>query len=65
MVSFPVHDCYIDHNLTSLSDEAWFHLHRQVTSKNNQHLSSVNPYLIHDITLHDVKVGVWCVMNAE
>jgi hypothetical protein len=39
---------------TSL-DEEWFLLYGHISSHNNQYRSSVNPYLIHQVPLHEVK----------
>jgi hypothetical protein len=60
------HDGEVDPHLTSFfSEEAWFHLHGHVSSKNNLYWRPVNPHLIHEVPLHDVKVGVWCAVNAK
>jgi hypothetical protein len=40
--------------------EAWFHLHRHVSTQNNQYWSSGKPHLIHKVRLHDMTAGVWC-----
>jgi hypothetical protein len=40
-------------------------MHGHVSSQNNRYWGSVNPRLIHEVPLHDVIVGVWCVMNAK
>jgi len=42
----------------------WFNLSDCVNYRNNRHWSAQNPTLIHDVPLHDMKVGVWCAMSA-
>jgi hypothetical protein len=27
--------------------------------------SSVNPHLVYEVSLHDVKVGMWCALGAK
>jgi hypothetical protein len=46
-------------------DEAWFHLHGIINTQNNCYWSSQNPHLTHEVTLHPVKVGVWCAISAR
>jgi hypothetical protein len=43
----------------------WFHLHGHVSAQSNQYWSPVNSHLIHEVPLHDIKVGVWYTMNAK
>jgi hypothetical protein len=47
------------------TDEVWLHFCGHGSSQNNEYLSSVNPHLIHEVLLHDVKVGVWCAVNDK
>jgi hypothetical protein len=52
-------------HLTFLSDEAWFHLHRSVSSQNNWYWNPINSHLIHKVALHGIKVGVCCALNGK
>jgi hypothetical protein len=45
--------------------EACFHLSGYMNSHNNRCELAVNRMLIHDVPLHDKKVGVWCAMGAN
>lgn len=58
-------DGIVDPQLIIFSDEAWFHLNGHVASQNNRYWSTENPHLIHEIPLHDAKVGVWCAITAQ
>jgi hypothetical protein len=60
-----VHDGEVDPQLVFFSDEAWFSLRGHVNSQNNRHWSAENPGVIHELSLHDEKIGVWCAMNAR
>jgi len=53
----------IDPNLLFFSDEAWFHLSGYINSQNNRYWSTENPHQLHEIPLHDQKVGVWCAIS--
>jgi hypothetical protein len=55
-----VHDNKIDPLFFFFCDEVSFHLHKHVSSLNNQYLSFENPHLMFEVPLHDIKVGVWC-----
>jgi hypothetical protein len=55
----------IDPQLTFFSDEVWFHLHGYINTQNNRYWSSQNPHLTHEVLLHPVKFGVWCVVSAR
>jgi hypothetical protein len=46
-------------------NEAWLLLHRHVSPENDQNCNSANPHLIHEVPPHDIKVGMWCAMNAK
>ena len=35
-----------------------------MNSQNNSYSSAENPVLIREVSLHDVKVGVWCAISA-
>jgi len=53
----------IDPNLLFFSDEAWFHLSGYINSQNNRYWSTDNPHQVHEIPLHDQKIGVWCAIS--
>jgi len=53
----------IDPNLLLFSDEAWFHLSGYVNSQNNRYWAAENPHQLHEVPLHDQKVGVWCAIS--
>ncbi|PSN50339.1 hypothetical protein C0J52_07600 [Blattella germanica] len=40
-----------------------FHLNGAVNSQNTRIWASENPHNIHEIPLHDVKIGVWCASS--
>jgi hypothetical protein len=40
-----------------MSDEAWFHL--------SGHWDTENPHAVHEVPLHDEKVGVWCAVSGR
>jgi hypothetical protein len=52
----------VDPQLVCFSNEAWFSLCGEVNSRNSQHWSAENPKFIHELPLHDKKIGVWCVI---
>ena len=54
---------HIDPNLLFFSDEAWFHLTGYINSQNNRYWSTDNPHQLHEVPLHDQKVGVWCAIS--
>jgi hypothetical protein len=51
--------------LTYFSYEAWFHLQGYINTQNNRYWRSQNPHLTHEVLLHPVKVGVWCVISVR
>jgi hypothetical protein len=51
--------------LTFFSDEASIHLQGYINTQNNRYWSSQTPHLIHDVSLHPVKVGVWCAVKCK
>jgi hypothetical protein len=55
----------IDQQLTFFSDKAWFHLQGSINMQNNPNWSSENPHLAHEVQLHPVKFGAWCVGSAR
>ena len=58
-------DGIVNPHLLIFSDEAWFHLSGHVSSQNHRYWSTENPRLIHEVPLHDQKIGVWCAVTAE
>jgi hypothetical protein len=36
-----------------------------VKIQNNRYWSAENPHSIHEVPLHDVKIGVWCAISAH
>ena len=59
-----VNNGIIDPCLIWFTDEAWFHLNGYVLSQNNRYWSHENPHRIHEIPLHDERIGVWCAVNG-
>jgi hypothetical protein len=60
-----VYDGMVDPDFVFYTDEAWFHLSGYVNSQNNRYWSAENPHSIHEVPLHDVKIGVWCAISAH
>jgi hypothetical protein len=60
-----VHDGLIDPQLLFITDEAYFHLSSYVNSQNTRIWSDENPRSVHQIPLHDIKIGVWCAVSAR
>src|SRR6185437_9724828 len=54
---------HIEPNSLFFTDEAWFHLTGYVNSQNNRYWSNENPHQLHEVPLHDAKVGVWCAIS--
>jgi hypothetical protein len=50
--------------LILFNNEACFCLSGYINSRNNRYQLAVNLMLIHDVPLHDMKVGVWCAVGA-
>jgi hypothetical protein len=55
----------LDQTLYFMSDEAWFHLSGHVNSQNTRYWSAENPHNLHQVPLHDQKIGVWCAVSAS
>ena len=47
-----------------MSDEAWFHLSGHVNLQNTWYWAAENPHLLHDQSLQDQKIGVWCAVSG-
>lgn len=47
------------------SNEAWFHLSRYVNSQVSRIWSTENPHALHETTLHNQKIGVWCAISRR
>jgi inhibitor of nuclear factor kappa-B kinase subunit alpha len=60
-----VHDGLVDPQLLFITDEAYFHLSGYVNSQNTRIWSDENPRSVHQIPLHDIKIGVWCAVSAR
>jgi hypothetical protein len=60
-----VYDGMVDPDFVFYTDEARFHLSGCVNSQNNRYWRTENPHSIHEFPLHDVKIGVWCAINAH
>jgi hypothetical protein len=58
-------DGEIDPTLYFMSDEAWFHLSGHVNSQNTRYWSAEDPHNLHQVPLHDQKIGVWCPVSAS
>lgn len=57
-----------DENVNSahlfMSDEAWSHLRGFVNAKNTCHWDTENPHIIHEVSVYEHKVGVWCAVSG-
>ncbi|PSN35630.1 hypothetical protein C0J52_24361, partial [Blattella germanica] len=51
------------HNIL-MSDEAHFHLSGYVNKQNFRNWSQTNPYEMHEVPLHSVKVTFWCAIAS-
>lgn len=61
-----VRDVEIEPNLTSSSDEAWFHLHGGVDSHEQKTVDFIQSGTnTRGSTLHDAKIEVWCGMSTD
>jgi hypothetical protein len=60
-----VYDGMVDPDFVFCTDEARFHLSGYVNSQNNRYRSAENPHSVHEVLLHDVKIGVWCAISAH
>jgi hypothetical protein len=34
-------------------------------SQNNRYWRTENPYAVHEVPFHDIKVGVWCAVSTQ
>jgi hypothetical protein len=46
------------------SDEEWFSLSGYINSQNNRYWSTESHHAVHEVPLHDLKVGVWYAVSA-
>jgi hypothetical protein len=60
-----VYDGLVDPQLLFITDEAYFHLSGYVNIQNTRIWSVENPHSVHQIPLHDIKIGVWCAVSAR
>jgi hypothetical protein len=51
--------------LLFMNDEAWFHLSGLVNAQNTCHWDTENPHAVHEVPLHDQKVGPWCAVSGQ
>jgi hypothetical protein len=53
--------------LIHISSVGWhfFTLNGCVKSHSNRYWCSEMPLAVHEVPLHDLKVGVWCVVSAQ
>jgi hypothetical protein len=52
-------------DVTSFTDEAWFHLSGYVNTQNTRLWSFENPYAVHEKPLHDQKLGVCVAISRQ
>jgi hypothetical protein len=60
-----VYDGMVDPDFVFYTGKAWFRLSGNVNSQNNRYWSAENPHFIHEVPLHDVKIGVWYAITAH
>jgi hypothetical protein len=53
-----------DPKLKFYFDEVWYTLSGYINNQNNRYWSRENPHDVHEVPLHDLKVGVWCAISA-
>jgi len=60
-------DCEGEDNLdvTFFTDKAYFHLSGYINSQNSHVGCAHNPYVFHELPLHDEKIGVWVRMSCR
>jgi hypothetical protein len=58
-------DGELDQMLYFLSDKALFHLSGHVKSQNIRYWSAENPHNLHQVPLHDHKIGFWSAVSAS
>jgi hypothetical protein len=57
-----MHDGIVDPQLLFITDETYFHICGCVNSHNTRIWSDENLHAVHQISLHDIKIGVWCAV---
>jgi hypothetical protein len=55
----------LDPELMFYSNKVWCTLSGYVNSQYNRYWSTENPQAVHEVPLHDLKVGVWCAISAR
>jgi hypothetical protein len=60
-----VDDGMVDPDIIFYTEKAWFHLSCHVNSQNSRCWSAENLHTIHEVLLHDVKIGVWCAISVH
>jgi hypothetical protein len=63
-VSKCVHDGIVNPALLFMSDKVWFHLGDFVNAHNTCNWDAKNSYAVHEVPLHDQKVGVLCAVSG-
>jgi hypothetical protein len=51
--------------LLFITDEAYFHVSGYITFQNTQIWSDGSTHTVHQILLHDIKIGVWCLVSGK
>jgi hypothetical protein len=59
-----VSDGIVNPTFLFMSHEAWFHVSGFVNAQNACHWGTENPHTIHEVPIHDQKVGVWCMVSG-
>jgi hypothetical protein len=56
---------YLSRLVMFYSDRAWYTLSGFINSQNNRYRSIENPHAVHEVQLHDLKVGIWCAVSVQ
>jgi hypothetical protein len=54
----------LDSERRFFSDDGWYILSGYLNSQNNRYWSTENPHALHEVSLHDLKVGFWAEISA-
>jgi hypothetical protein len=60
-----VHGGLVNSQLLFITNEAYFHLSGYVNARNTRIWNDKYPHSVHQIPLHDTKIGVWCAVSAR